>query len=150
MTPKEKVTLKEQIEFLQQQTGLFKQSMELEQELQGDNMIVNLNAIENNLESLKVTIFNREQNVWQYWDQKQKSVSHQNKQVYLLETIFGQKTDQNNSTIMQDLNQIQQIINQMSKDKLKISKQDSLKLYNIFIKSQKSLGKQNYWFELLI
>ncbi|CAD8202764.1 unnamed protein product [Paramecium pentaurelia] len=59
MTPKEKVTLKEQIEFLQQQTDLLKQSMEL----QVDNTIAYLNAFENNLESLKVTIFNRKYNV---------------------------------------------------------------------------------------
>ncbi|CAD8194091.1 unnamed protein product [Paramecium octaurelia] len=127
MTPKEKVTLKEQIEFLQQQTALLKQSMELEQELQVDNPIAYLNAIENNLESLKVT--NLQQRIQCLailgsgaercvtlkcvlpQSDNLKRFQTLEKQVHLLETIVGQKTYQYNSTIMQDLNEVQSIIN---------------------------------------
>ncbi|CAK91012.1 unnamed protein product (macronuclear) [Paramecium tetraurelia] len=127
MTPKEKVTLKEQIEFLQQQTALLKQSMELEQELQVDNPIAYLNAIENNLESLKVTnLQQRIQCLAILGSGAEKCVTLKcvlpqsdnlkrfqmlEKQVHLLETIVGQKPYQNNSTIMQDLNEVQSILN---------------------------------------
>ncbi|CAD8128088.1 unnamed protein product [Paramecium sonneborni] len=127
ITPKEKVTLKDQIEFLQQQTTLLQQSMELEQELQVDNPIAYLNAIENNLESLKVTnLQQRIQCLAILGSGAEKCVTLKcvlpqsdnlkrfqtlEKQVHLLETIVGQKPYQYNSTIMQDLIDVQQIIN---------------------------------------
>ncbi|CAD8114712.1 unnamed protein product [Paramecium primaurelia] len=127
MAPKEKVTLKEQIEFLQQQTTLLKQSMELEQELQVDNPIAYLNAIENNLESLKVTnLQQRIQCLAILGSGAEKCVTLKcilpqsdnlkrfqqlEKQVNLLETIVGQRIYPYNTTIMQDLNEVQQIIN---------------------------------------
>ncbi|CAD8209380.1 unnamed protein product [Paramecium octaurelia] len=127
MAPKEKVTLKEQIEFLQQQTALLKQSMDLEQELQVDNPIAYLNVIENNLESLKVTnLQQRIQCLAILGSGAEKCVTLKcvlpqsdnlkrfqqlEKQVHLLETIVGQKGYSYNSTIMQDLNEVQQIIN---------------------------------------
>ncbi|CAK67919.1 unnamed protein product (macronuclear) [Paramecium tetraurelia] len=127
MTPKERVTLKEQIEFLQQQTAHLQQSMELEQVLQVDNPIAYLNAIENNLESLKVTnLQQRIQCLAILGSGAEKCVTLKcvlpqsdnlkrfqqlEKQVHLLETIVGQKSYSYNSTIMQDLNEVQQIIN---------------------------------------